>query len=146
VYYLRWPALFKKEAELESPVGNNSFFGSSVAIHDNAIAIGAEGFRKFFLLFLFTYCRRCRVCFILLTNLTAVLFYLCSSYTQPVAVTLGVASCTTEVIKSQHRALLTSRGSSTLLSRLQAVPMVTMATLLFLTNIWHLLVPSGMVS
>ena len=53
VYSLRWPALFKKEVELESPVGNNSYFGSSVAIHGNAIAIGAEGFRKFTLLFIF---------------------------------------------------------------------------------------------
>jgi len=58
VYTIRWPSLFQKEAELESPVGNNSFFGTSVAIHDNAIAVGAEGFRKFYARILMSYSSR----------------------------------------------------------------------------------------
>lgn len=31
---------------LESPVGNNSYFGSGVGIHDNKVIVGADGYRK----------------------------------------------------------------------------------------------------
>ena len=37
---------FVNETVLESPVGRNSLFGASVALYDNVLAVGAEGFRK----------------------------------------------------------------------------------------------------
>jgi len=37
---------FINETVLESPVGRNSLFGASVALYDNVLAVGAEGFRK----------------------------------------------------------------------------------------------------
>jgi len=37
---------FVNETVLESPVGHNSLFGTSVALYDNVLAVGAEGFRK----------------------------------------------------------------------------------------------------
>jgi len=37
---------FVNETVLESPVGHNSLFGASVALYDNVLAVGAEGFRK----------------------------------------------------------------------------------------------------
>ena len=37
---------FINETVLESPVGHNSLFGASVALYDNVLAVGAEGFRK----------------------------------------------------------------------------------------------------
>ena len=36
------------DAEIDSPVGNNSYFGVSVGIYENSVIVGADGFRKSF--------------------------------------------------------------------------------------------------
>jgi hypothetical protein len=49
VYYLNQnETSFELDAEVVSPVGNNSYFGSGVGITENAIIVGADGFRKFY--------------------------------------------------------------------------------------------------
>ena len=37
---------FLLDQEIVSPVGNNSYFGSGVGIHDDAVVVGADGYRK----------------------------------------------------------------------------------------------------
>lgn len=38
---------YELEQELESPVGNNSYFGAGVGIHGDKVIVGADGYRKF---------------------------------------------------------------------------------------------------
>lgn len=40
---------YELDAEIASPVGNNSYFGAGVGIYEDAIIVGADGFRKFLL-------------------------------------------------------------------------------------------------
>lgn len=37
---------YELEQELESPVGNNSYFGASVGIREDKVIVGADGYRK----------------------------------------------------------------------------------------------------
>lgn len=39
-------AFFQQSFALSSPVGNNSNFGTGVAIHADSIIVGADGYRK----------------------------------------------------------------------------------------------------
>ncbi len=44
---------YELDAEIDSPVGNNSYFGVSVGIYENSVIVGADGFRKSIFLFFF---------------------------------------------------------------------------------------------
>ena len=54
VYYLNENKTeYVLDAEIDSPVGNNSYFGVSVGIYENSVIVGADGFRKSFFLKIF---------------------------------------------------------------------------------------------